>query len=247
MNATTCAHCDGTGRAVSRTSDQMRILFYALNSPVTPLIRIVTGDHHTHVAIAFKGRLFEALYNGVRRLEGGAAIERAGEADTFVDLTISPACGEHLQQWLDGQVGRQYDFGQMLSMWLASFSRLRLVFGPAGAWTCSGLVATVLEFAGVLVTPEPRLVTPGSLYRMLFQREPSPAAHAAGRLAALPARMAVQAPCPKEESTPHIPNTLFKQQVEPGNVVEIASRGDKIQGTFRQALTVPSPGADRRA
>ena len=113
--------------------------------------------------------MFEALYNGVRRLEGSAAVERAGEADAFVDLTIRPSCREHLRQWLDGQVGRQYDFGQMLSMWLASFTHLRLVFGHAGAWTCSGLVATVLEFGGVLITPEPRLETPGSLYRMLVQ------------------------------------------------------------------------------
>src|SRR5215469_12395229 len=91
-----CTHCGGTGRAVSRTTDQIRILFYALNSPVTPLIRSVTGDRHTHVAVAFEGRLFEALYSGVRRLEGRAAVARAGEADTFVDLTIRPSCREHL-------------------------------------------------------------------------------------------------------------------------------------------------------
>ena len=113
-------------------------------------------------------------------------MERAGEADTFVDVTIGPACGEHLQQWLDGQVGRPYDFGQMLSMWLASFSNLRLVFGHAGAWTCSGLVATVLELAGVLVTPEPRLETPGSLYRLLILAARPPAAHSAGRIPTLP-------------------------------------------------------------
>jgi hypothetical protein len=169
IDGAACQHGGGTWRGNSRTRDRVRVLFYALNSPVTPLIRIVTGDHHTHVAIALDGRLFEALYNGVRRLEGSAAVERAEEADVFVDLTIRPPCREHLRQWLDGQVGRQYDFGQMLSMWLASFTHLRLVFGHAGAWTCSGLVATVLEFAGVLITPEPRLETPGSLYRMLVR------------------------------------------------------------------------------
>ena len=42
-----------------------------------------------------------------------------------------------------------------------------------------------------------------------------------------------------------IPYTLFKQQVDAANVAEIASRGDTIQGTFRQPVTVPSsnPGA----
>ncbi len=45
-----------------------------------------------------------------------------------------------------------------------------------------------------------------------------------------------------------IPYTLFKQQVEAGNVGEIASRGDTIQGTFRQPVTVPSatPGGAAR-
>src|SRR5437879_12231679 len=37
-----------------------------------------------------------------------------------------------------------------------------------------------------------------------------------------------------------VPYTLFKQQVEAANVGEIASRGDTIQGTFRQPVTVPS-------
>jgi len=40
-----------------------------------------------------------------------------------------------------------------------------------------------------------------------------------------------------------VPYTLFKQQVEAGNVAEIASRGDTIQGTFRQPVPVPSATA----
>jgi cell division protease FtsH len=37
-----------------------------------------------------------------------------------------------------------------------------------------------------------------------------------------------------------VPYTLFKQQVEAANVAEIASRGDTIQGAFRQPVAVPS-------
>src|SRR5260221_6928916 len=46
-----------------------------------------------------------------------------------------------------------------------------------------------------------------------------------------------------------VPYTLFKQQVEAANVAEIASRGDTIQGTFRQPVSVPSanPGAPARS
>jgi len=46
-----------------------------------------------------------------------------------------------------------------------------------------------------------------------------------------------------------IPYTLFKQQVDAANVAEIASRGDTIQGTFRQPVTVPSasPSAPARS
>ena len=40
-----------------------------------------------------------------------------------------------------------------------------------------------------------------------------------------------------------VPYTLFKQQVEAGNVADIASRGDTIQGTFRQPVTVLSTSA----
>jgi cell division protease FtsH len=40
-----------------------------------------------------------------------------------------------------------------------------------------------------------------------------------------------------------VPYTLFKQQVEAGNVADIASRGDTIQGTFRQPVSVPSATA----
>ena len=36
--------------------------------------------------------------------------------------------------------------------------------------------------------------------------------------------------------------TEFKQQVEAGNVAEVTSRGDTIQGTFKQAMTHPAQG-----
>src|SRR5689334_5947496 len=37
-----------------------------------------------------------------------------------------------------------------------------------------------------------------------------------------------------------IPYTTFKEQVQAGNVSEITSQGDAIQGTFKQAITWPS-------
>ena len=36
--------------------------------------------------------------------------------------------------------------------------------------------------------------------------------------------------------------TFFKQQVEAGNVVEISTRADTIQGTFKQAVAYPAAG-----
>ena len=39
-----------------------------------------------------------------------------------------------------------------------------------------------------------------------------------------------------------IPYTTFKEQVLAGNVSEITSQGDRIQGTFKQAVTYPPPG-----
>jgi cell division protease FtsH len=42
-----------------------------------------------------------------------------------------------------------------------------------------------------------------------------------------------------------IPYNVFKQQVEAGNVVEVMTRGDVIQGTFRQPVTYPPDGGDK--
>ncbi len=39
--------------------------------------------------------------------------------------------------------------------------------------------------------------------------------------------------------------TFFKQQVEAGNVIEINSRADIIQGSFKQAVTYPPDGGDK--
>jgi cell division protease FtsH len=39
-----------------------------------------------------------------------------------------------------------------------------------------------------------------------------------------------------------VPYTNFKQQVAAGNVTEITSRGEAIQGTFKQPVTAPLPG-----
>jgi cell division protease FtsH len=43
-----------------------------------------------------------------------------------------------------------------------------------------------------------------------------------------------------------VPYTLFRQQVTAGNVAEIVSRGDAIQGTFKQAVTYPAEGDEAR-
>jgi cell division protease FtsH len=43
-----------------------------------------------------------------------------------------------------------------------------------------------------------------------------------------------------------VPYTLFRQQVTAGNVAEIVSRGDAIQGTFKQAVTYPAEGDQSR-
>ena len=43
-----------------------------------------------------------------------------------------------------------------------------------------------------------------------------------------------------------VPYTLFRQQVTAGNVAEIVSRGDAIQGTFKQAITYPAEGDQAR-
>lgn len=44
-----------------------------------------------------------------------------------------------------------------------------------------------------------------------------------------------------------IPYTFFKQQVAAGNISEITSRGEDIQGQFKQATADPNPPADQAA
>jgi len=46
-------------------------------------------------------------------------------------------------------------------------------------------------------------------------------------------------------SRPSVPYTLFFKQVQVGNVAEISSKGEEIQGTFKKAVTYP-PGKDSK-
>jgi cell division protease FtsH len=46
-------------------------------------------------------------------------------------------------------------------------------------------------------------------------------------------------------SRPSVPYTNFFKQVEAGNVAEISSKGEEIQGTFKKAITYP-PGKDAK-
>src|SRR5687767_6958632 len=52
-----------------------------------------------------------------------------------------------------------------------------------------------------------------------------------------------------QESAPNritVPYSMFKAEVEKGNVAEIVSQGDVVQGTFKQAVTSPqTPRAGR--
>jgi cell division protease FtsH len=49
-----------------------------------------------------------------------------------------------------------------------------------------------------------------------------------------------------EPSYVTIPYTLFKEQVDAGNVAEVTSQGDAIQGTFKKAVTWPREGPEKR-
>jgi cell division protease FtsH len=50
--------------------------------------------------------------------------------------------------------------------------------------------------------------------------------------------MVVSRPAPRVD----IPYTLFKQQAQAGNVVEVMTQDDTIQGSFKQAVTYPADG-----
>ena len=49
-----------------------------------------------------------------------------------------------------------------------------------------------------------------------------------------------------EPSYVNIPYTLFKEQVQAGNVEEVTSQGDAIQGTFKNEVTYPREGPNAR-
>src|SRR6266542_1522083 len=44
----------------------------------------------------------------------------------------------------------------------------------------------------------------------------------------------------------NIPYTTFKEQVQGGNVEDVTSQGDAIQGTFRNEITYPPSGQNSR-
>ena len=49
---------------------------------------------------------------------------------------------------------------------------------------------------------------------------------------------------PDRESRLDVPYTLFREQVEAGNVAEVTSQGDTIQGEFKKAVTYPADSDD---
>src|SRR5438094_6585764 len=49
-----------------------------------------------------------------------------------------------------------------------------------------------------------------------------------------------------EPSYVSIPYTLFKEQVQAGNVEEVTSQGDAIQGAFKKEVTYPREGPNAR-
>jgi cell division protease FtsH len=51
---------------------------------------------------------------------------------------------------------------------------------------------------------------------------------------------------PEKPSRITVPYTTFRQQVEAGNVAEITSQGDAVQGTFKQAVTYPPTGDNQK-
>src|SRR5215467_8619501 len=48
-----------------------------------------------------------------------------------------------------------------------------------------------------------------------------------------------------EPKRPSVPYTLFFKQVQAGNVAEISSKGEEIQGDFKKAVSYP-PGKDAK-
>jgi hypothetical protein len=153
---------------------RLRVLFYCGTGAISVLIRRATCAPYAHVAIAVDGHVFEARRRGVRCLEGAAAAAYAAGANDVVDLVVCEELAANALRWLEAQVGRRYAFGDSIAVWLAAISPLRLAVWPAGRWACGGLVASALERAGALLSDDPRLETPGSLYAALQAAMESP-------------------------------------------------------------------------
>ena len=65
-------------------------------------------------------------------------------------------------------------------------------------------------------------------------------------LVVLAANWALMQALTPEPSHVAIPYTLFKEQVQAGNVADVTSQGDAIQGTFKKAVTYPREGPNAR-
>jgi len=65
-------------------------------------------------------------------------------------------------------------------------------------------------------------------------------------LVAMVANWALMRAFAPEPSYVNIPYTLFKEQVQAGNVEEVTSQGDAIQGTFKKEVTYPREGPNAR-
>lgn len=149
----------------------MLLLFYQSKKPVSRLIRFITRSPYSHVGVMARGAIYEALAEGLVKVEGKEASTRLREAAAYRNVpAISPEFELRAVQWLDRRVGGGYSILGFIAAGIGAVTGWRVVIALKGEYICSGLVASALQIAGYDFD-EPRLETPASL-ALLFTPRP---------------------------------------------------------------------------
>lgn len=155
------------------------VLWYSSGSWLGRLIRWVTRSHYSHVGIWVptgsgpgpSGVLYEALGQGIRKLEGDLALERWDEAVAMRSLSMSATDRERVQAYLERQVGNGYSILGFVAAGLDAMTGWRLVITFGDRWICSAYVAAALVRGGLEPPQDPRLMDPEDMARWLEPEE----------------------------------------------------------------------------
>lgn len=136
--------------------------------------RYYAGYTHAALVVSSRGRLIEAVGEGVRETSLRQYVIDY-EVYQVVHITASDEARQRVVEFAEHVLRRKAPYAALatVSTTFWAFTGSRLLFFMDGSFTCSGLVARSLERMGATFDIDPARVTPAQL-ALFFQAPPPP-------------------------------------------------------------------------